>query len=105
MLKEIDIVPVLVVAGIAIIFAGELLLPSEPPQQQSTVSQTNDESLNKAREVVATEQMARYTLWLERFTGLLAIVSAFQIYFLIRADGAAKISANAASPSYSAIVG
>ncbi len=42
------------------------------------------------------DPVAFYTFVLSVFTGLLAIVSAFQIFFLIRADKTARRSANAA---------
>jgi len=42
------------------------------------------------------ERLADYTLWLERFTGLLVLVSAIQIGFLIGADRTARRSADAA---------
>lgn len=49
------------------------------------------------------ERLARYTLWLERFTGLLAFVSAIQICFLIRADLTARRSADAAHDAAEAL--
>jgi hypothetical protein len=42
------------------------------------------------------ERIADYTLWLERFTGLLAIIALVQIGFLIRTDVTARTSADAA---------
>lgn len=43
------------------------------------------------------ERLAVYTLWLERFTGALVIVSFFQFLFLIRADETARRAADAAT--------
>ncbi|WP_220092285.1 hypothetical protein, partial [Aerococcus loyolae] len=42
------------------------------------------------------ERIADYTLWLERLTGVLAVVAVVQVYFLIRSDKTARISADAA---------
>jgi hypothetical protein len=47
----------------------------------------------------ADDRIVNYTLWLMIFTGVLAVVSAVQIGFLIRADKTARISAEAAKKS------
>src|ERR1700682_435292 len=48
-------------------------------------------------EVKPDERIARYTLGLAWFTGVLAAVAIAQAYFLIRADKTARIAANAAT--------
>jgi|SRR5215469_15985632 len=76
---------VLLVACIAIF--GCLLAYSSKYQPTAAAPQSTSQYANKEIDRrTPEERVADYTLWLERFTGLLAIVAAFQIGFFLRAD-------------------
>lgn len=80
---------------------------SEISSQHHPTSQAPHRASDSAKPYIdprsSEERIADYTLWLERFTGLLALVSAVQIFFLIRADRTARISADAAKTAAEAI--
>lgn len=59
---------------------------------------------NHSNDVSTEARIADYTGWLAIFTCALVLVSGLQIYFLIRADKTARISADAAKESSDAIV-
>ena len=67
-------------------------------RQQTQSSQNRPEK--KSDDVVvpdkADDRIARYTFWLAMLTGGLVVVSAVQIFFLIRADKTARIMAETA---------
>ncbi len=60
--------------------------------QRSTNTETNKVASAKS----VDDRLATYTLWLATFTGLLVGVSAFQGFFLYRADKTARIMAETA---------
>jgi len=69
---------------------------------QPTAAAPQGASQNPHKEIdrrTSEERLADYTLWLERFTGLLAVVSAVQIGFLFRGDKTARLTALAAKES------
>jgi flagellar basal body-associated protein FliL len=73
-------------------------------EQHQTNHQTSGKEANKEPDNAATterteEAIARYTLWLMVFTGVLALVSVVQIAFLINADRNTERAANAAEKS------
>jgi hypothetical protein len=68
------------------------LLPSalpQPPQEQAYY-QTHNAAQDVVAPVSADERLADYTEALAIFTALLAIVSALQVWLLVRADNASK---------------
>jgi len=76
-----------------------------PPQDYQNCLQAAQQSGNKETgcrryETIwqrgLSDPVAYYTLWLTLFTGALAIVSGFQLWFLRRADETARVSADAA---------
>jgi hypothetical protein len=73
---------------------------TEISSQHSPHNQTDRRASNHADAEIdprkPDERIADYTLWLERFTGLLALITTVQIGFLIRADRTARTSADAA---------
>ena len=73
---------------------------TEISSQHNPASQAPRHSRDNAQTDIdprtSEERIADYTLWLERFTGLLVIVSAVQIAFLISADKTARTAADAA---------
>lgn len=75
----------------------------EPPPIQPPCAQEENCAAEKTNSDIdprsVDERIADYTLWLERFTGLLAFVALIQIYLLWRADKTASVSANAALKS------
>lgn len=77
---------------------GFLLLYSSKYEPKAAAPQSASQHTNEEVDRRTPEQrVADYTLWLERFTGLLALVSAVQIGFLIRADINSAKSAQAAA--------
>lgn len=64
--------------------------------QDTAAHKTNKRAKTNIDPRTADERIADYTLWLERFTGLLAILSFIQIAFLFSADRTARITADAA---------
>jgi hypothetical protein len=92
---------------------------SHPPPQQPTISTQTSSATNTQQNQPAktirqrlariwqrtwVDPVAFYTFILSIFTGLLVVVSAFQIFFLIRADETARIAANAAALSAKAAI-
>lgn len=75
--------------------ASFILIEQQAPAQ----SRANEHTNANVDQRKPDERIADYTLWLERFTGLLAFVGAAQLWFLIRADRTARISADAANVS------
>jgi hypothetical protein len=71
-------------------------ISSRDGQTHQAPKHASDETKTNIDPRPPEERIADYTLWLERFTGLLALVSTVQIFFLIRADRTARISADAA---------
>lgn len=93
--------------------AGQASSQHQPQNQQTTASNHDSNSGAQQNEPAKTwgerlsiiwnrtwdDPVAFYTFILSIFTGLLAIVSATQIIFLIRADKTARTSADAANKS------
>jgi hypothetical protein len=71
-------------------------ISSKHNQESKTPYRADEEAGSYVDPRTSEERIADYTLWLERFTALLALVSAVQIAFLIRADRTARISSDAA---------
>jgi hypothetical protein len=81
---------------------------TEMSSQHKLEAQAPHSSREKAKTEVdprtSEERIADYTLWLERFTGLLALVSFVQIAFLLRADKMTRIAAGAAEKAANAAI-
>jgi hypothetical protein len=80
----------------------------KPPTKQSRYVQDSqqrpdDRPAGIAEPQSAESRIADYTWWLSAFTLLLAVVSSTQIFFLIRADQTARLSAEAAKKSAEAL--
>jgi len=74
---------------------------SLPPPDQQTISQRSHPT---GPNISAEDRIADYTWWVAAFTFALSIVSAFQIFFLIRADKTARITATAAKLNAQALI-
>jgi hypothetical protein len=74
-----------------------MIAPSLVPNDQGAPQSAGQSPKAKVKPPSPDERIADYTLWLERFTGALAIVSSIQIIFLVRADMTASRSASAAT--------
>jgi hypothetical protein len=76
--------------------------PLQLPKKDA-IEHTDKEAHKRASNIAvphaADEKIADYTWWLSAFTLALVVVSAFQGYFLIRADNTARITASAAQKS------
>jgi len=83
MLPEWRYWPAVPFAALIFVAIAGVSIPKSPPQQTSaehgSYTVANDEP-------TPDERLADYTLWLERFTALLAVVSALQVVLLIRSD-------------------
>lgn len=64
-------------------------LSIHPPRKQLTATASDHTSQNVDRRS-PEERIADYELWLERFTGLLVVLSALEIWLLFKADGIAN---------------
>lgn len=73
---------------------------SKHPPQHTHPNQSSSASQNDIDPRTPEQRLADYTLWLERFTGLLAVVSAVQIGFLLRADMLTRRSINLARQEF-----
>jgi hypothetical protein len=62
----------------------------------SATGHSSDASTAEAQQLQAEVRLADYTFWLTIFTGLLAGVAAFQVYFLFRTDRTAAVTAEIA---------
>jgi hypothetical protein len=83
----------------SVVFLFSLPQPNKPapePTQQATEHKTKNSSPD--------QEIALYTLWLAIFTGALVAVSGIQIFFLIRTDKTARITAEAAKQSSDAVL-
>jgi hypothetical protein len=69
------------------------------PNYNQAVERSHDRTENSGPKIIADERIANYTWWVAAFTCALSVVSAFQIFFLIRADKTARISAESAKQS------
>lgn len=69
---------------------------SPQPPRNNAVEQAAERPQQYIDSRSPEQRLADYTLWLERFTAALVIVSAVQILFLIRSDSTARTAANAA---------
>lgn len=69
--------------------------PSKNPQASADAS-SEQRAQNIPQPQSPDDRIAAYTLWLAIFTGALVVVSSLQIFFLLRADKTARISADAA---------
>jgi len=71
-------------------------LPKSPPQQRAAIERADEPANNQAetRAESPDERLADYTFFLTVFTGILAVVSGIQIFFLVRADKASAKAAN-----------
>jgi hypothetical protein len=120
MLKALEIVAVLAAIVFAVALVGLIILyssqpPNEPEQQQHSekyeASQQKRELSKSFWQRTTEDPIAFFTLWLAIFTMILSAVAVIQIKFLVRAEGiatktaqAAKDSATAASNSVMAFV-
>jgi hypothetical protein len=87
------------IVGLAIV---AVLISSQAPQgqtQQHAQIQPSNEPQNITDAERSDDRIARYTLYLAVFSGLLLIVAVFQIWLLLRAETVAEKSANAANKS------
>jgi hypothetical protein len=79
-----------------------------PQQDTHTIDKGNNSAHNCPSRVTVPEsaekRIADYTFWLSAFTLALVVVSAFQYFFLLRADKTARITADAAKRSADAAV-
>jgi len=82
-------------ASFAVAFYGIRLSSKQPPYRQA-VNRSNQTAPQQIRPETPEERVADYTEVLAWFTGLLALVSATQIAFLIKADKTARTAAEAA---------
>jgi|SRR6266446_2111327 len=82
---------------------------SLPAPNQPAIGRSEQGSEKKSDEILqaerADDRIARYTLWLAILTGALVLVSSIQIFFLIRTDKIARLSAEAAKQSADALIG
>lgn len=82
--------------GILIGFSGLVGWSSAQPPHHHTIKSATHTTENETIQDIAAETVAYYTKVLAWFTGVLAAVSAFQGFLLLRADKTARISADAA---------
>jgi hypothetical protein len=84
-------------------FVWSLYAPPQAPHENYPANRTEHTGAESRQQTqslwVPTDSIGLYTLVLAVFTGLLFATSAFQGYFLIRADRTARISADAAATS------
>jgi len=89
----------LAIAGLVLLLAfygWQLWIVAVQPETQPNPHRTNSSAQQVVRPKPADERIADYTEILAIVTALLAIVSAVQIWFLLRADQTARISAESA---------
>jgi hypothetical protein len=92
---------------------ADKITPSQLPHHQianntnKQITQDNSSESQPAKTLwdrTTDEPIALYTLFLAIFTFVLAFISSIQIYFLIRADRTARISADAATTQSKAVI-
>jgi hypothetical protein len=84
--------------GWVVLLAGLCWLELSPqPEEPTAIDNPNKGSGQEVEPRSPDDRLADYTLWLTGFTGLLAAVSAFQIFFLFRADKTAAANAEIAN--------
>jgi hypothetical protein len=81
---------------VAVFAIGFVVASSMPPPSQQVETISHPQAANEGSERTAEKQIAYYTKWLAWFTGALVTVSAFQGYFLLRADKTTRIASDAA---------
>lgn len=91
-LKLAALVALIAVVGAAAVIAVEYF----EPKKQEAVEETKNKNELDAINILASERVAYYTKVLAIFTGALSVFGLLQIFFLIRADETARVSANAA---------
>jgi hypothetical protein len=99
------IAPLWTVAALAGVAWGVVGLYSskQPPQQtyqEASSERTTEKSDQVSQAQEADDRIAAYTLWLAIFTGALVVVSAIQIGFLVRAEGATRHSLDLAREEF-----
>lgn len=77
-------------AWVTVLSALLIVELSYQPPNDSKKNQPYDNSTQDVDRRTPDERLADYTMWLERFTGLLVAVTAIQIGFLLRADRASQ---------------
>ena len=86
--------------AVAIFAMGMTFQSSLPPPNQEAAQTSNPSAEHSSTKITGPnspdERIANYTWWLSAFTLALVVVSAFQGFFLIRADKTARTAANAA---------
>ncbi|MHB8268811.1 hypothetical protein [Bradyrhizobium sp.] len=93
-----------VLLTVAVFAMGYVVASSVSPPSQQIEKTDHQQAANEGAERTAEKQIAYYTKWLAWFTGALVAVAGIQGYFLLRADGTARIAANAATLSANAAV-
>lgn len=98
---------ILMMIGIG--FFGGHFKETNPPAQQQTAQDYKNENANSESgksfwQRTTEDPVAYFTLWLVAFTGVLAVVSIVQGWFLLRSEGIAKTSADAAKKSAEAVI-
>jgi hypothetical protein len=78
---------------------GSLLPPPYQQAEERGEYSTKDSSASVASPKSSDDRIADYTWWVAAFTFALSVVSAFQIFFLIRADETTRLTAEAAKKS------
>ncbi|MGA7384755.1 MAG: hypothetical protein WBW81_08730 [Methylocella sp.] len=108
MLKALEIVAVLCAAVFAVALFCLIILyssqpSSEPKQQQSSEKYETGQNKRELRESfwqrTTQDPIAFFTLWLAIFTMILSAVAVLQIKFLVRGEGIADKTAQAAKDS------
>jgi len=87
------------VFAMGVSFSFSLFPPNQPTERENRSNHPKEKAPKIDGAEAADDRIAKYTLWLAILTGGLVAVSAFQGYFLIRADGTARTAANAAAQS------
>jgi hypothetical protein len=88
--------PALALAALVLIAGYGAWLSGHKTPNNQTSSHRSEGDGHQVTQQTAEERIALYTEVLAWFTGVLAVVSAIQGFFLYRADNTARISANAA---------
>jgi hypothetical protein len=77
---------------------------SVPPNHEQTIVERHNGAEYASPKSAADDRIADYTWWVAAFTLALSVVSAFQLFFLNRADKTVRIAADAASLNAQAAV-
>lgn len=100
MLKAAGLVLLIAAVGIVAVTAVQYYEPSK----RDAVQEANNQSEAKAVDILSSERVAYYTKVLAIFTGILSAFGLLQIWFVVRADRTASVTAKAAKLSADAAV-